>query len=154
MPRAGVRDEPSDQDPCMPDAANPTSEPPTAYPVHSVLGIADQPATVETVVDGLADAGVPSESVEIVCGARAKRRLDEFRSEHGLRSRLIKIVQSIRDERDIADRYEHALSDNHFLVVVPAADAEQAQELGEIMKEQGSHFVNYYAPNAITTIAP
>lgn len=138
----------------MADHVNPSSEPPTAYPVHRVLGIADQPATVETVVDGLADAGVPPQEVEVVCGGQAKHQLDEFRSEHGLKSRLIRIAQSISDERVIADRYEDALRDDRFLVVVPAADAKQAQELGEIMKEQGSRFVNYYGPNTITTIAP
>lgn len=138
----------------MSDRENPTDHSPDTYPVHRVLGIADQPATVQTVVDGLADAGVPSQSVEVVCGARAKHRLDEFRAEHGLKSRLIKIAQSISDERDIADRYEDALRDDHFLVVVPAADANQAQELGEIIKEQGGHFVNYYGPETITTIAP
>lgn len=138
----------------MSDASAREKPAPIPYPLHSVLGIVDQPSGVEAVVTRLADAGVPAESVEVVCGAQARQRLDAFRQQHGLKAHLARIVQSLSDERPIADRYEEALRADRFLVIAPAADGEQGQEVGEVIRDTGGHFVNYYGPNTITTIAP
>jgi hypothetical protein len=127
---------------------------PSPYPKNRVLGIADEPSTVRAVIMGLADAGVPEESVEIVCGATAMRALNEYREQHGFKSWLVRTAQALSDERDAAERYEEAIGTNRFLVVAPATSADRAQEVGDVMRARGGHFVNYYGPSTITTIAP
>jgi hypothetical protein len=124
------------------------------YPLNKVVAVADQPSAVEAVVNGLTDMGVDEDSIGVVCEADARRHLEEFRARHPVKSRLIRLAQSLSDERAIVDRYGQWLESGKFLVVAPAADSARAEEVGEAMKENGAHFVNYYGPLTITTIAP
>jgi hypothetical protein len=124
------------------------------YPLNKVVAVADQPSAVEAVVNGLADIGVDNDSIEVVCEAEARRHLEEFRARHPIKSRLIRVAQSLSDERALVDRYGQWLESGKFLVVAPAADSARAEEVGEAMRENGGHFVNYFGPLTITTIVP
>ncbi|HEX5438048.1 MAG TPA: hypothetical protein VFW98_12860 [Gemmatimonadaceae bacterium] len=138
----------------MPDPS--PQEPPiqSTYPIREVVGIADEPSAVQAVVTALTQRGIPNGSIEVICGARARRELDAYRAEHGLKSRLIRIAQALSDERSLAERYEQALRDDAFLVLAPAADSAESERVGEAMQRSGAHFVNYYGSSTITALAP
>ena len=126
------------------------------YPTDHVVAIVDTPEQLEEAIRALTGGGFLESEIRAAHGPTAAARLEASTGRTGLVDRLLRFAERIgmpNDEMAIKDRYEQALRDGQFVVLVLAPSDERKARAGEVLSAKGGRFVNYFGQFTIEPIA-
>lgn len=113
-------------------------------PDGHVYGIVDRPnADVAAVTADLLAADVELDAIHVYCCDEGADRLDAAGTAHGLRARVIRMVQSVGYSSDHLERIERELRAGHALIGVAIED-DRKDEVGDILQRHGGHDIVHY----------
>lgn len=125
------------------------------YPTNSVVGVATDHQTLDSVRDALRSSGVDESRVDVLCGERSAERMDADPSGKGPVASAIRMVQiALGEEATRLATLNDALEAGSYVVIVDlpedddARDAEKAN-VGNALHDAGARDVAYYGPLAI-----
>ncbi len=131
---------------------------PIRYPVNHVVGVLDTPEQVTSAVEALLRGGFLDSEVEVDCGGQASAdRLRASTGRTGLLDAILRVTEALgvpHDETEVKHRYEQALRDGQFVVMVLALTDDRKERAGQILREHGGHFINFLGRFAREEIAP
>lgn len=113
------------------------------YPTHCVVGVVDDEAGAAEAVKALAAAKFPNQ-VAILRGVEGAEEIDPSGEKHGILARLIRLLQFTTMDGEQAERYASEARADHSVVFVHLENYDHVQEVREILKKQGGHFINWY----------
>lgn len=114
------------------------------YPTNRIVGTIDSSEELQAAITSLLDAGIDKDGIEMLCGEAGAQRLDRTGKRHGLIAQLIRIVQYMGEEQMLLQHHEQELRAGHFLVSAPVSDEGSKQQVRELLKSHGGHFIHYY----------
>jgi hypothetical protein len=126
------------------------------YPTDHIVGIVDTPEQLEEAIRALTGGGFLESEIRVAHGPAAAARLEASTGRTGLVDRLLRVAERIgmpNDEMAIKDRYEQALRDGQFVVLVLAPTDERKARAGEVLSSKGGHFIKYFGRLTIEPIA-
>lgn len=125
------------------------------YPTNSVVGVATDRQTLDSVRDALRSSGVDEGRVEVLCGQQAADRMDAEPGGKGPIAAAIRIVQTaLGEEATRLGALNDALEAGSYVVIVElpedddVKDAEKAN-VGNALHDAGARDLAYYGPLAI-----
>lgn len=115
------------------------------YPTGRLLCVVDDPARAREAVEELVAVGVARDDVAVLTGPDDARRFDGTGTGHGLRSRLLRLIQfAMMDQLPDFAWYEAAAGEGRAVVAVRVADADRRRAVVEVLERAGAHFMNYF----------
>lgn len=121
------------------------------YPEEQVVGIVDDGADVQRLLDALEAEGVAGDRVEVLAGEEGKKRLDATGEEHGWAERALRTVQKVLgDEAERLENLNDELAAGNYVVQVEIAGEEDEEreasklQIGDIMRQQGGRSIAFY----------
>lgn len=127
------------------------------YPTNQVVAILDTEEQVIGAVEELTSSGFLDSEVQVGTGVAAAGRLSASTGRSGLTGLVIRIAErlGVADvEMEIKHRYEQALRDGHFVVLVPAPTEERKQLAAGILERHGAHTVAFHGRFSIEGMVP
>jgi hypothetical protein len=80
-------------------------------------------------------------TVNLLTGEEGARLLDRTGRAHGLRARLLRLIQRGAYEGDALEAHDRALKQGRHVIFVPARDIEQSERVIEILRAAGGHYI-------------
>jgi hypothetical protein len=115
------------------------------YPTGRLLCVVDDPARAREAVEELVALGVARDDVAVLSGPDDARRFDGTGTGHGLRSRILRLVQfAMMDQLPDFAWYEAAAREGRAVVAVRVPDAERRRRVVDVLGRAGAHFMNYF----------
>jgi hypothetical protein len=115
------------------------------YPTGRLLCVVDDPSRAREAADQLASAGVDRADVTVLSGPDDARRFDGTGAGHGVRARILRLVQfAMMDQLPDFAWYEAAAREGRAVVVVRVSGAERRRVVVEVLERAGAHFMNYF----------
>jgi hypothetical protein len=115
------------------------------YPTDSLLGVVDSGSTAAQVAAALKAAGIPDRQITVMRGDESAGRFDPTGAVHGLMTRLRRLVSfTVMDQLPDMAWYEAAIRAGGAVVMVKIRGDERKAEAIRILRDHGSHFINYY----------
>ena len=105
---------------------------------NTVMALLDDEEQVKAVIDELVGAGFPKEEIYVLGGREGVEKLDPTGEKHGLRGRLVRLLERFGEETLLLERHAAHLERGGFSVVVPADD-HQVSTASEILHRHGAH---------------
>jgi hypothetical protein len=115
-------------------------------PKQSVMAILDDPDGTDSLIDALGQIGLASEQVEVIVGPVAPQ--------DDLRSRLLRIVQSHGEEKDMKDGLETELNDGHAIVVVHDVPDGEEDRICDALAAGGARDIHRYGQFSVSRLGP
>ena len=84
-------------------------------------------------------AGVDLAKVNVLSGPEGARLLDRTGTDHGLRARLLRLVQRGAYEGDALEIHERALNNGHHVLFIPVRTEEQLARVTDVLRTAGGH---------------
>ena len=118
------------------------------YPTERLVGVVDDPATMDRVVDALHDADVGDDRIEVLTSESTEHQLDP--SDHSWATRAKHVLTTaLGDETERLEALQDALEAGRYVVqVAPAGDDEDREEdkrrLGRLLAANGAEGVAFY----------
>lgn len=124
------------------------------YPTGRLLAVIDDPAVAAAAIDELIAAGVAPDDVQLLTGPGGASRLDGTGAVHGIRARILRLVQFVMMDQlpDFAS-YEAAAREGRAVVVVRVPDAARRRAAVGTLERAGGHFMNYFGRLATEEIS-
>ena len=116
------------------------------YPINHVIAVVDTAGQVRPVAHALMEGGFLDSEIEVTCGQAAADALDANTGRTGLAHLAIRLAERLgisNDEMAVKERYEQALRDGQFVVLVAAPTDERKTKAGQILRDHGAHFINF-----------
>jgi hypothetical protein len=117
---------------------------PLQFPMHSLVGVIDDPSALPPLVAALGRSGVDGGQVRII-----------RESDSGLPGRLQRMrrrLQELGPEPALRGRYEAELHDGHAVVVVRDLPRRSEPSVRVALATFGVHFVHLYGRFTVTTL--
>jgi len=115
------------------------------YPTDSLLGVVDGEATAAQVAAALKAAGIPDRQITVMRGDESASRFDPTGAVHGLATRIRRLVSfTVMDQLPDMAWYEAAIRGGGAVVMVRIRGDEPKATAIRILRDHGSHFINYY----------
>lgn len=114
------------------------------YPMHRVVAIIDDDTGIDAAVDALSKAGVDVAAVDVLSGSDGARRLDAAGTAHGMRGRLLRLLQQGAYEGNALQAHEEALDAGHHVVYVPVRGDDQRERVVDILHAAGGRYLLYF----------
>jgi hypothetical protein len=114
-------------------------------PVYHVVGLLTENSEIPAISTDLESAGVDVSAVEILCGERGARILDEHGRYHGLRGRIVRAFQRLGYDETTLEIYDEALRNGDLLLQVPAQPA-QRRRIVSLLQGHHVHDLGYFGP--------
>lgn len=130
---------------------------PMLYPENHVLGVVDSLEQLAAATAALTSAGFRQSEVTVTSGQAAADALHSTSGRTGLANLAIRIAERLGiadDEMEVKQRYEQAFRDGKFVVSVLAPTDERRNLAGQILREHGSHFINFLGRRTIQFMHP
>jgi hypothetical protein len=124
------------------------------YPTGRLLAVIDDPDAAASAVAELVEGGLPAEDVAVLTGPDGASRFDGTGAGHGMRSRLLRVIQFVMMDQlpDFAS-YEAAAREGRAVVVVRAPEAARRRAVVRTLERAGGHFMNYFGRLATEEIS-
>ena len=124
------------------------------YPTGRLLGVIDDPSAAATAVEELAGLGIAREDILLLSGPEGARRLDGTGAVHGVRARVLRLVQfMMMDQLPDFASYEAAAREGRAVVAVRVPDARRRRAAVDVLTRAGAHFMNYFGRLATEEIS-
>ena len=134
------------------------AERPGGYAPNHVIGVIDAGDDVERAVEMLSKCGFLDSEIHVVAGEAAADTLDGWSGRKGLiTNMLIRTAELLglqNDEMRLRERYETALRDGQFVVLVAAPSDTRKDLAARILREHGAHELNFLGRFAIERLVP
>jgi hypothetical protein len=114
------------------------------YPKRRVVAVIDDDAQLEAAVRDLDRVGVDRAGVNVLSGPDGARLLDRSGTGHGLRARLLRLVQRGAYESDALRAHEQALNDGHHVIYVPVRDQGDRAKVADVLRAAGGYYLLYF----------
>ena len=114
-------------------------------PTYHVVGLLTEKSQIPAISEELQSAGVDIAAMEILCGERGVRILDEDGRYHGLRGRVVRSLQRLGYDGTTLAIYDEALRDGDLLLHVPARPADRLR-IAALLQRHHVHDVGYFGP--------
>jgi hypothetical protein len=125
------------------------------YPTDHLLGVLPSPVRADAAVAALIADGFPAESIRVLVGEDAARRIDGRGTHHGIVARLYRLLQFTQmDQAPDFRRYELEARRGHPVLAVKATDPGRRKRARAILRAEGAHFTNFYGRFATETMDP
>ena len=124
------------------------------YPTGRLLAVIDEPTVAAAALDELLAAGVARDDVLLLTGPEDAGRLDGTGAVHGIRARILRLVQFVMMDQlpDFAS-YEAAAREGRAVVVVRVPDEARRRAAVRTLERAGGHFMNYFGRLATEEIS-
>ncbi|MCE7990069.1 MAG: hypothetical protein DYG89_53675 [Caldilinea sp. CFX5] len=66
----------------------------------------------------------------------------------------MRLFQRTTVERAHAERYEQMIRQGHYVIAVHLHEVEQREQVRQLLKAHGGHFINFYGRYAIRKLDP
>jgi hypothetical protein len=114
------------------------------YPKRRVVAVFDDDAQLDAAVRDLSEAGIDSSGINVLSGPDGAGLLDRSGTNHGLRARLLRLVQGGAYESDALRAHEQALNDGHHVIYVPVRDRTDRAKIAGILRAAGGYYFLYF----------
>jgi hypothetical protein len=114
------------------------------YPRKRVVAVVDDDRQLQAALRDLSNRVVDLPDIDVLSGPEGARLLDRSGAGHGLRARLLRLLQWGAYESDALSAHERALNDGHHVVYVPVRDEKAARQVAEILSGAGAHYLLYF----------
>ena len=115
------------------------------FPYNTVVGVIDDPESLERAVQGLTAAGFAEADVDVLCGEGGIERIDATGKRKGLLARIFRLVDALGSEREHTERHVDELGAGHFVVVARTPDEAAKARARDALAAHGGHYINYYS---------
>lgn len=125
------------------------------YPTNTVVGVAEDRDTLDSVYEALRASGVDDSRLDVLCGHESAERLDADVRGHGPVASMIRMVQkTLGEEAHRLGTLNDALEAGAYVVVVDLPDDDDAREaekrsVGNALHDAGARDLAYYGPFTI-----
>ncbi|MDZ4721064.1 MAG: hypothetical protein SH847_21600 [Roseiflexaceae bacterium] len=119
------------------------------YPLHMIVGIVP-PSAVPKIIATLTEQQVPDDAIEVAQGVADAEQMGDA-GEEGILTNLAHIFAST-EEHTQRDQYAQAIQAGNAVVRIKLEDETKKREIGQILADNGGHFINYYGRWAIETL--
>jgi hypothetical protein len=114
------------------------------YPMQRLVAILDDEAALDVALDTLRGIGVDLSGVHILSGPEGAALLDRRGQGHGLRGRLLRVLQWTASENESLDLHDQALRSGKHVMFVPARGQDRKERIAEALRAAGGHSLVYY----------
>ncbi|MGH2688750.1 MAG: hypothetical protein ACRDKW_08075, partial [Actinomycetota bacterium] len=105
---------------------------------NTLIAALDEVEDVKTASEELVAAGFPKEEICVLGGKEGAEKLDPTGEHHGLRGRLVRLLERFGEETLLLEQHAEHLERGGYTILVPAAD-EQVSEAADILSRHGAH---------------
>lgn len=130
---------------------------PIRYPANHVVGVIDTKEQVDALVPDLTTAGFADADIAVHSGIDSAEALDENTGRSGLANLAMRLAETLgleNNEMEQKERYEHALRDGKFVVLVAASDEEHKDRAFAVLEAHAAHTVSFHGRFTIEEMAP
>ena len=114
------------------------------YPMHQLVAVLDDRAATDDALARLRGIGVDLSSVHVLSEPEGAALLDRRGRGHGVRGRLLRVLQWTSAENDTLDLHDRALRDGGHVVYVPVRGEDGKERVAEALRGAGGHNLVYF----------
>ncbi len=127
------------------------------YPANHVVAVVDTLSQVRALVPDLTANGFLESEIHVHSGVAHANELDESTGRGGLAGIAIRIAEALgieNVEMEVKSRYEQAMRDGHYVLVIAAPTEERKERVSEILAQHEAHSVTFHGRFTIEDIVP
>ena len=116
------------------------------YPTNHVVAVIDTEVPLAQAVESLTSGGFLDTEIQVACGNEMADRLKASAGRGGLTGVAIRVAQRLGledDEMSLKTRYEQALRDGSFVLLVAAPTADRKERAAELLRQHGAHSIHF-----------
>jgi hypothetical protein len=114
------------------------------YPTNRLVAVMDDKASLDAALADLERAGVDLGKVNILSGEQGAALLDVTGARHGVRGRLLRLVQRGASEADLLQAHLKALQAGGHIVYVPVKGPDERQQVLRVLRTAGGHHLTHF----------
>ncbi|RBY83821.1 hypothetical protein DQ238_01810 [Geodermatophilus sp. TF02-6] len=114
------------------------------YPAQQLVAVFDDQAATDDALARLRGIGVDLSGVHVLSGVEGAALLDRRGTGHGLRGRLLRVLQWTSSENDTLDLHDQALRGGGHVVYVPVRGEDRKERVAESLRAAGGHNLVYF----------
>jgi hypothetical protein len=120
---------------------------------NTLMAALDDITEVTAAIDELAAAGFPKEEICVLGGKEGAEKLDPKGEKHGLRGKLIRLLERFGEETLLLEQHAEHLEGGGFSIIVPATD-EQVETAADVLARHGGHHMYHLGEGHWEPIGP
>jgi hypothetical protein len=114
------------------------------YPMRRVVAVFDDDRSLDAALAGLRQVGADLSRMHVLSGAEGARLLDRTGKSHGLRARLLRLLQRSAYEGDVLDLHDQVLNNGGHVLYVPVRNEDQQTTATRILRDAGGRQLLYF----------
>ncbi len=114
------------------------------YPMQRLVAVLDEGAGVDEALQRLREIGVDLSAVHVLSGTEGAALLDRRGERHGLKARLLRLLQWTSAENDTLEIHDRALRDGGHVLYVPVRGEDRKERVAEALRAAGGHHLVYF----------
>ncbi len=115
-----------------------------SYPLRRLAAVFDNPTSVDDALSRLRATVEDVSEVYVLSGPEGADLLDRHGRRHGLRGRLLRLLQWTSSEDDSLDVHDRALRSGGHVIFVPAQDEDDRERIADALLAAGGHHLVYF----------
>jgi len=122
------------------------------YPKNRIVAVLPGDENLSPALGKLSELGLSGPDIDVLSGPDGARRLDRTGARHGLRARLLRMMQRGATEVDTLRVHEQALRGGHHVIYVPVRDKDQARQVATAVHDAGGRYVLFFGAWTISQL--
>lgn len=114
------------------------------YPMQRLVAVLDDETGVDRALLQLRQIGVDLSAVHVLSGTEGAALLDRRGERHGLKARLLRLLQWTASENEALEIHDRALRDGGHVLYVPARGEDHKGRVAEALRAAGGHHLVYF----------
>ena len=114
------------------------------YPMQRLVAVLDEETRVDEALQQLRGIGVDLSAVHVLSGTEGAALLDRRGEEHGLGTRLLRLLQWTSSENDTLEIHDQALRDGGHVLYVLVRGEDRKERVAEALRAAGGHHLVYF----------
>lgn len=114
------------------------------YPMQRLVAVLDDDAAVDGALQELGRTGIDLSTVHLLSGREGAALLDRHGEGHGLKARLLRLLQWTSAEDDMLDVHDQALRDGGHVLYVPVRGEDREEQVAAGLRAAGGHHLVYF----------
>jgi hypothetical protein len=125
------------------------------FGTSKVVGVINDKTQIDTARMALTSIGITDAMIEVFCGLEGEHNLDLKGESHGFLDHINRSLEHFLLVDGLhMDRYEQELLAGHCVVQVYITDSRTREQVREILKSCGAHFINAYGQWTTKALVP
>jgi hypothetical protein len=122
------------------------------YPWKRIVAILQDEQHLNGALRELERVGVDIPHVNVLSGPAGARLLDKSGTGHGIRARLLRLLQGGAYESDVARTHERALNNGQHVIYVPVRDRKEGSRVADVLRAAGGRYLIYFGTWSISQL--